>query len=133
MKIELRFEIRTYDIDFGGHVSNIVYIRWLEDLRLELLNQSLPLGAILERGMIPILLRTEIDYLAQPRLPQTVIGCMEVTKVQRVRAFLQAEFSIAESGEVAARALQSFCLINAETLKPVRLPEEMSALVPARR
>ena len=26
--------IRTYDIDFAGIVSNIVFIRWLEDLRL---------------------------------------------------------------------------------------------------
>ena len=129
MMIELRFVIRTYDIDFGGHVSNIVYIRWLEDMRLELLNRSLPLGAILERGMIPVLLRTEIDYLVQPRLPQTVIGRMEVTKVQRVRAFLQAEFVIAESSDVAARAQQSFCVINAETLRPVRLPEEMRRLV----
>ena len=26
--------IRTYDIDFARIVSNIVFIRWLEDLRL---------------------------------------------------------------------------------------------------
>jgi acyl-CoA thioester hydrolase len=30
--------IRTYDIDFAGIVSNIVFIRWLEDLRLALLD-----------------------------------------------------------------------------------------------
>ena len=35
--------IRTYDIDFAGIVSNIVFIRWLEDLRLGLLDQAYPL------------------------------------------------------------------------------------------
>ena len=35
--------IRTYDIDFAGIVSNIVFIRWLEDLRLALLDQTYPL------------------------------------------------------------------------------------------
>jgi hypothetical protein len=35
--------IRTYDIDFAGIVSNIVFIRWLEDLRLGLLDQVYPL------------------------------------------------------------------------------------------
>ena len=25
--------IRTYDIDFAGIVSNIVFVRWLEDLQ----------------------------------------------------------------------------------------------------
>jgi len=33
--IEVPLPVRTYDIDFAGIVSNIVYIRWLEDLRLE--------------------------------------------------------------------------------------------------
>ena len=35
--------IRTYDIDFAGIVSNIVFVRWLEDLRLGLLDQAYPL------------------------------------------------------------------------------------------
>ena len=35
--------IRTYDIDFAGIVSNIVFIRWLEDLRLGLMDQAYPL------------------------------------------------------------------------------------------
>ncbi len=33
MEVNLSFPVRTYDIDFAGVVSNIVYIRWLEDLR----------------------------------------------------------------------------------------------------
>src|SRR5947208_6147204 len=43
LEVELLLAVRTYDIDFAGHVSNIVYIRWLEDLRLQFLNEHLPL------------------------------------------------------------------------------------------
>jgi len=32
--VERAIEIKTYDIDFAGIVSNIVYVRWLEDLAL---------------------------------------------------------------------------------------------------
>jgi acyl-CoA thioester hydrolase len=39
MLVELELPIRTYDIDFAGIVSNIVYIRWLEDLRIQMLAQ----------------------------------------------------------------------------------------------
>ncbi|MFQ5408678.1 MAG: acyl-CoA thioesterase [Anaerolineales bacterium] len=129
MNIELDFVIRTYEIDFGGHVSNIVYIRWLEDLRLEMLNRSLPLGDILARGRVPVLLSTQIDYLAQPHLPQTVRGRMWTTKLQRSRAFLGAEFTIAETGEVAARATQSFCVLDRASGRPVRLPDELRAFM----
>ena len=33
--------IRTYDIDFAGIVSNIVFIRWLEDSAHRAADQSL--------------------------------------------------------------------------------------------
>ena len=36
-KTELEIEIKTYDIDVAGRVNNIVYVRWIEDLRSRLL------------------------------------------------------------------------------------------------
>jgi len=60
--------IRTYDIDFAGIVSNIVFIRWLEDLRLALLDQAYPLIRALAEDVAPILLATRINY----RRPVTI-------------------------------------------------------------
>ena len=40
---ELPLRVQTYDIDFAGIVSNIVFIRWLEDLRLGLMDEAYPL------------------------------------------------------------------------------------------
>ena len=54
--------IRTYDIDFAGIVSNIVFIRWLEDLRLALLDRAYPLTRALAEDVAPILLATRINY-----------------------------------------------------------------------
>jgi len=41
--VEIAFTVHTYDIDFANIVSNIVYIRWLEGLRLAMLDRYLPL------------------------------------------------------------------------------------------
>src|SRR5215470_9418798 len=60
--------IRTYDIDFAGIVSNIVFIRWLEDLRLGFLDRAYPLLRALAEDVAPILLSTRIDY----RRPVTI-------------------------------------------------------------
>jgi acyl-CoA thioester hydrolase len=43
-EVEIPLPVRTYDIDFAGIVNNIVYIRWLEDLRLEMLARYFPLA-----------------------------------------------------------------------------------------
>ena len=54
--IRLAFPVKTYDVDFAGIVSNIVYVRWLEDLRLELLARTCPLARLVAEGIGPVLL-----------------------------------------------------------------------------
>ena len=71
-EIRYSFKVMTYDIDFAGVVSNIVYVRWLEDLRNLLAEQALSLGEAMKRGIVPALMRTEIDYLAPVRYPDVV-------------------------------------------------------------
>lgn len=53
--IERPIVVRTYDIDFANIVHNIVYLRWLEDLRSEILADVLPIEQILSTGISPIL------------------------------------------------------------------------------
>jgi len=38
LNIDLPITVKTYDIDFMGIVSNISYVRWMEDLRLQFLD-----------------------------------------------------------------------------------------------
>jgi acyl-CoA thioesterase FadM len=40
LSVELSLNVNTYDIDVAGHVNNIVYIRWLEDMRNILYNKD---------------------------------------------------------------------------------------------
>ncbi len=44
LEVELTIPVRSYDIDFAGIVSNIVYIRWLEDLRSKWLDEHFSLN-----------------------------------------------------------------------------------------
>ena len=67
-KTELKINVKSYDIDYGGVVSNIVYIRWLEDLRLELLKTLLPLSKQLYDGIAPVILDTKISYKSPIRI-----------------------------------------------------------------
>jgi acyl-CoA thioester hydrolase len=69
-KITVNLEVYTYQIDFAGHVSNIVYIQWMEIARIKLLEAiGLPTHEIAKAGFIPVLVQTEISY-KQPLLRQ---------------------------------------------------------------
>ena len=124
--ITLPLPVRTYDIDFVGIVSNIVYVRWLEDLRLQVLAEYFPLDtAIHELGIAPVLLRTEIEYKQPVRLFDPVMGAMWVSSVGRARQVLQAEFTV--NGELRVTARQTTCFINYETGRPVATPRGLRA------
>lgn len=122
--VQHSFRVMTYDIDFAGIVSNISYIRWLEDLRNLFAEQALSIGDALQRGIAPALMRTEIDYLAPVRFPDTVIGKMWMADQGRSRWVVAAEFQSEGTNQIVARAKQMGVFISLETLRPVRLPEE---------
>lgn len=121
--VELPFKIQTYDIDFAGIVSNIVYIRWLEDLRLRMLESFFPLERAMGSGISPVLLHTHIEYKHAIRMFDKPIGRMWVRGTGRVRGTLAAEFLV--DGRVATAAEQSYCFVDSASLRPVPLPEEL--------
>lgn len=124
----LEIEPKTYDIDFVGHVNNIVYVRWLEDLRIKWLESYYPIAEEDEEGITPILLRTEIDYINQIKLQNIpVIGHVWVETMERVRFTLGFEFTY--NGKVMAQAKQFGIWYNMQRQKPIRIPERVLAHV----
>ena len=118
--------VRTYDIDFGGIVSNIVYIRWLEDLRVQMLAEHFSLEtAVRELGIAPVLVRTEIDYKRPIRLFDHVQARMWVAEVGAVRQVLQAEFTV--NGLLHTQARQTTCFVDMTTGRAVPTPEALRA------
>jgi acyl-CoA thioester hydrolase len=118
----------TYDIDFAGIVSNISYVRWLEDLRNLFAEQALSLGDAFGRGIAPALMHTEIDYLAPVRFPDIVTGRMWLAEHGRSKWEVAAEFQSQVSDQLVARARQIGVFVSLETLRPVRLPKEYQNL-----
>ena len=82
---EARLRVQTYDIDFAGVVSNIVFIRWLEDLRLGLMELAYPLIQALAEDVAPILLATRITYRRPVTIADPLVGRIRVAGLGRVR------------------------------------------------
>jgi acyl-CoA thioester hydrolase len=106
--IRLAFPVRTYDIDFAGIVSNLVYVRWLEDLRLELLARAYPLDRLVADGLGPVLLETHLVYRDALTIHDRPEGRMSVEGMGRVRWTVAAEFvTPGTTGRVHATARQT--------------------------
>ena len=118
--IERDLPIRTYDIDFAGIVSNIVYIRWLEDLRLAMMEEAYPIARALAEDVAPILLETKIAYERPVTIHDALRGRMWATEMGRVKWHLAAEFVVGDT--VHARAEQVGLFIRLSTRRPIAPP-----------
>ncbi len=123
--VELPLSVKTYDVDFAGIVSNIVYVRWLEDLRLALLDEVYPLRRALAEDVAPILTETRIRYRHPLTIQHRPNGRLWVTRVDRMRWRVAAEFvSADDAGALTthATAEQAGLFIRLSTRRPVPVP-----------
>jgi len=121
--VERAFPPRTYDIDFAGVVGNIVYVRWLEDLRLALMEEAYPIERALKEDVAPILLSTRIDYDKPITIHDPCVGRMWVPALERIKWHVAAEFRVGDA--VHARAEQVGLFIRLSTRRPIAVPEPL--------
>ena len=124
--IERPIVVRTDDIDFANIVHNIVYLRWLEDLRSDILVDVLPIDEILATGISPILTRTEIEYRHPVKIGDQIVGRMWVADLSLTRWTLASEIVLGET--ICAAARQSGFFAELSTLRPVRIPSKLKDL-----
>lgn len=122
-EVEIRLPVRTYDIDFAGVVNNIVYIRWLEDLRLEMLARHFPLDEQLKNGIAPVIVQTKIDYKQSIKISDAPSGRMWMKAMESLRWTVNAEIVV--NGKVAALGEQVGIFVDLQNNKPIRMPERL--------
>lgn len=114
-KIELDLEVKTYDIDIAGHVNNIVYVRWIEDLRSKLLGSCCPVDELLRRNLYPVVTRTQIRYKSQLRLGDNAKGTIQIESIKH--GLMQLKIIFQREDVVVATAEQSCVLMDLQTGK----------------
>ena len=116
--IEIPLKVNTYDIDIAGHVNNIVFIRWIEDLRNELFNQIYPVKKLLEIKYYPVVVSSEIKYRKQIKLFDKPIGKMFLQSYSHGLLIFNAE--IINDNYIVFIATQKCVLMNLKNNKMLK-------------
>ena len=120
-KLKFTEPIYTYHIDFVGHVNNIIYVQWLENARVKLL-QAMDLSITEladEDKILPIITETVIKYKKPFFLDNTVYVEVWVSAIMNVSAIFDFRF-LNEKGEVCSTGNQKVLFIDKETQRPSR-------------
>lgn len=113
--VELKFNINTYDIDIAGHVNNIVYVKWFENLRTRLFDQYFNLQELISNNLYPVVVSTDIKYKKSLQLFNKPIGNMRIENSNHGVITLKAEIKF--NNKIAAYGEQKCIIMNIKTGK----------------
>jgi acyl-CoA thioester hydrolase len=121
ISVELKPEIKTYDIDIAGHVNNTVYIKWFEDLRTKLFREYFDLPELIAGNLYPVVASTEIHYKKFLKLFDKPVGEICVESFNHGIFTLRMEIRL--NGKIAASGMQKCVLIDLNKSKIVKHKE----------
>ena len=123
-KLRVDLPIYTFDIDFNGHVSNIVYIRWMEVARIHLLEAiDMPVSELLKQGFGPVLVETQIKYKRPLKLGDEVHVMIWVTELVKASVWMDFEFLDGEN-QLVACARQRGLFVDHSSGRPRRFTSD---------
>lgn len=114
---ESELKVRFRDLDPLGHVNNAVYASYCEQARIEFLREVFEM-----EEMNIVLANIEIDYRRPIEgLGELTVG-LDVTEVGN--SSFEMSYELRFDGEVVATASTVLVVVDPETSKPARVPEE---------
>jgi YbgC/YbaW family acyl-CoA thioester hydrolase len=118
LSVEAPIKVNTYDIDAAGHVNNIVYFRWLEELRYKLFLQIQPIEKLLEASLYPVVVASDAKYKKQIKLFDKPFGIMILHDYSHGVFILKVEIRIEQS--IAFTATQKCVLVDLKSNKMIK-------------
>ncbi len=127
-----RFRVRYHECDANGRLSRDNYLRWMAEAAFA---ASAAVGYDFARydriGHLWLIRDSEIEYLAPLEYEDEVEIKTWVLDFRRFHSRRSYEFTKLHSGELAARASTDWVYLDARTLQPATIPEEMQrAFIP---
>jgi acyl-CoA thioester hydrolase len=113
------------DIDGLGHVNNVVYVRWVQDIAVA--HWRAVASAADQERFLWIVVRHEIDYKQAARLGDTILARTWVGAATRIRFERHTELLRASDKALLAKARTVWCPVDAVTGKLASVSAEVRA------
>lgn len=119
VRFERAFPVTPADIDDLGHVNNVVYVRWVQDVAAA--HWEAATTAAERAGVGWVVLRHEIDYKHPARAGDEVVVCTWVGPPAAATFERHTEIVRAADRRLLARARSLWCPINPKTGRVQRI------------
>jgi acyl-CoA thioester hydrolase len=119
------FKIPQSAIDENGHVNNVAYVQWMQDIAVE---HYSTIGGVAAQGPEAtwVVREHKIEYLLPAFAEEEIEIRTWVENLRRVRSLRKYEFFRKSDGKVLVRGETDWVFVDLKTGRPLAIPEEVS-------
>ena len=129
MKFSHSFRVSREDIDDFGHVNNVAYVRWVQDVALAHWKNFAT--AEEQEKYSWIIVRHELDYKKQAFENEEITATTWVGEWTHVTCERFVEISRGE--DILLKSRTVWCIIDLEKTKPTKIPKEIKDRFPSEK
>ncbi len=126
-KHETRLKVRSYELDFFQHVNNAVYLNYIEQARVEVLESAgFTLDDFLAQKILPVVVNININYRRMSHLNDEIVIFTHVSRVGTSSFVMRHEAYNLTCGNVPSfDADVTHAVIDTTTGKSTPIPDRL--------
>jgi len=124
---EHRIIASPHDIDELGHVNNVVYVRYIQEVAAAHWNTIA--SDALKSTYLWVVLRHEIDYKNPAFLNEEIIGTTWVGESHGARFERFVKLVRASDQKVLVESKTMWCLLDGKSMRPVRIGDDILSIL----
>src|SRR5688572_17901078 len=117
------FVVPAGAIDLNGHVNNVVFVQWMQDVAMRHFKSGCCDEAMREAQATWVVRSHTIEYLAPAFAGDRIEVRTWIVNFSRVRSLRRYQFARATDARVLVRGETDWVLINTATGRPCSIPE----------
>jgi acyl-CoA thioester hydrolase len=120
------FTIPANSIDENGHVNNVAYVQWMQDIAMEHYESIGGTNPMQLVGATWVVREHRVEYLLPAFSGEVIEIKTWVENVRRVRSLRKYEFVRKSDGKVLVKGETDWVFVDVKTGVPLAIPEEVS-------
>ena len=124
------FTVPESAVDMNGHVNNVVYVQWMQDVAVLHSNAVGGTSAMHIAGGTWVVRSHTIEYLSPAFADEEVVALTWVVNFRRVRSVRRHKFFRKSDNTLLAKGETEWVFVDAESGTPRKIPEEVMRLFP---
>jgi acyl-CoA thioester hydrolase len=124
------FTIPENALDMNGHVNNVVYVQWMQDVAILHANATGGTRAMHAAGGTWVVHSHKVEYLSPAFADEEIVALTWVVNFRRVRSIRRHKFVKKNDNKLLARGETEWVFVDAESGRPRMIPDEVMGLFP---